>query len=98
MQSPEEFRAEAGQAQETIHGRLKLHLLPYALVRIDWSDSSMESHALLRVNSRRACGDACAARREHGWKNKRAASNRVLMNAATRILAGELSAMVSVKP
>ncbi|MBI4324364.1 MAG: hypothetical protein HY674_03795 [Chloroflexi bacterium] len=35
MQSPEEFRAEVGQAQETIHGRLRLHLLPFALVRID---------------------------------------------------------------
>ena len=35
MQSPESFRAQSPEKQETVNGTLKLKLLPYALVCID---------------------------------------------------------------
>jgi hypothetical protein len=35
MASPEEFRAEEGEAAKTTNGSLALNLLPYAIVRLD---------------------------------------------------------------
>jgi hypothetical protein len=35
MRSPEDFRSQAGELQETSSGALKLSLLPYAVARID---------------------------------------------------------------
>jgi hypothetical protein len=32
---PEEFRAQAGEQQESVSGKIELKLLPYALARVD---------------------------------------------------------------
>jgi hypothetical protein len=35
MRSPEDYRSQAGELQETTSGALELSLLPYAVARID---------------------------------------------------------------